>query len=117
MIDQRRYQRTRALPGDINHPRFTGENISETGMKLRVPEQQTVGSTFSLTLTLLEEPIDVLCQVVWCKKSSVLYDETFFIGVEFVDFSVLAQLKIRDVVNERIEKEEQALNGQSLPDN
>lgn len=79
-------------------------------MKLRVPDKQTVGSTFQITLTMLEEPIDVTCRIIWCKKSSVLYDETFFIGVEFVDFSVLAQLKIRDIVNDRIEKEEQKLN-------
>ncbi len=110
MIEKRRYQRTSAIDGDVTHPHFTCEDISETGLKFRVTEPQTVGSTFKASLTVLDEPVDVTCKIMWCRKSSVLYDETYFIGVEFVDFSVLTQLKLRDIVNARIDIEEQNQN-------
>lgn len=103
MIDKRRYHRTEAQPGDVVHPQFECKDISETGLKFKVANQQKVGSTFTTTLALLDEPIDVICKIVWCRKSHVFYDESYFIGIEFVGLPVLTQLQLRKIVNQRLD--------------
>ncbi len=100
-LGRRKHVRILAEDGDVGHPEYKCLNISEGGMKFHSARKVTPGKEFEVVLNLFEEPVTIKCKVIWCQGSALVYEEGFHMGVKFVDFSVIDQLRLRAIISER----------------
>jgi hypothetical protein len=97
--DRRRYKRVgvdkSVLPGDD----FVALDLSESGMQLLSTVEYRKGRELELTLKMNAQSIPLKAEVVWCRKSSSVFEIGYHLGVQFVGHSVGEQLVIREYVD------------------
>jgi len=99
--DQRRHTRVAARANDVKHPEFTCLDISESGLKFHANRKVSRGTVFKAQLNLLDEPISVECQVMWCNESPSIFEAGYHIGVKFNTLPISSELQLRKVIESR----------------
>jgi hypothetical protein len=95
---KRKYQRLIARDGDVLHPEYKWLDISESGMKFHTIKEIKKNRTLTVTLTALTEPIELKCQVMWCREAPSVYEDGYHFGVQFQDLGLMNLLELRKLI-------------------
>jgi len=91
------------VPEDIiKNTDFYAVDISETGIKMRSHERVRKGKFINLLLTIDNTDVLISGEVMWCREGNSIYDTDWVIGLQFVEYSITAQLAIRNYVIARL---------------
>lgn len=97
--DRRRYKRVDVDQSVLQGGEFTALNLSESGMQLLSRVEYRKGRELELALKLNAQSMTLKAEVVWCQKSSSIFESGYHLGVQFVGHSVGEQLAIREYVS------------------
>lgn len=67
-------------------------------MKFHAIKAIKIGHIFSITLMALADPIDIKCQVMWCREAASVYEEGHHFGVRFQDLRLVSLIQLRKLI-------------------
>ena len=77
---------------------YTPVDLSESGMQLCCDSEIRIGRILDLSLSIGGRNISINGVVIWCNKSSSIYDNDYRVGIEFSGHSISDQLLIREYI-------------------